>query len=164
MFFVIIGSIARARGRAALSPARRDQPLGHPVGPRCAEPRFAAAAAAGAVAEAGAVAAAAVRRFLRRRRIVRRRRRIGGMVMLKLSEDDHARVSAAIAAAEAKSDGEIIAIAADQSDAYHDVGAALGGAGAVRWCSPFSPPGRTSSSFGGPADRAGRPSRRCASC
>jgi putative membrane protein len=44
------------------------------------------------------------------------------MVMLKLSEEDHAKVSAAIAAAEAKSDGEIIAIAADQSDAYHDVG------------------------------------------
>ena len=42
--------------------------------------------------------------------------------MLKLSEEDHAKVSAAIAAAEAKSDGEIIAIAADQSDAYHDVG------------------------------------------
>jgi putative membrane protein len=44
------------------------------------------------------------------------------MVMLKLSPEDHARVSAAIAAAEARSDGEIIAIAADQSDAYHDVG------------------------------------------
>ena len=42
--------------------------------------------------------------------------------MLKLSADDHAGVSTAIAAAEAKSDGEIIAIAADQSDAYHDVG------------------------------------------
>ena len=42
--------------------------------------------------------------------------------MLNRSADDHARVSAAIAAAEAKSDGEIIAIAADQSDAYHDVG------------------------------------------
>ena len=42
--------------------------------------------------------------------------------MLKLSAEDHARVSTAIAAAEAKSDGEIIAIAADQSDAYHDVG------------------------------------------
>ena len=42
--------------------------------------------------------------------------------MLRLSADDHAKVSAAIAAAEAKSDGEIIAIAADQSDAYHDVG------------------------------------------
>jgi putative membrane protein len=44
------------------------------------------------------------------------------MVMLKLTEEDHARVSAAIAAAEVKSDGEIIAIAADQSDSYHDVG------------------------------------------
>jgi putative membrane protein len=42
--------------------------------------------------------------------------------MLRLSADDHARVSAAIAAAELKSDGEIIAISADQSDAYHDVG------------------------------------------
>ena len=42
--------------------------------------------------------------------------------MLRLSEADHGRVSAAIAAAEAKSDGEIIAIAADTSDSYHDVG------------------------------------------
>ncbi|HET9397898.1 MAG TPA: hypothetical protein VFO45_03690, partial [Sphingomicrobium sp.] len=42
--------------------------------------------------------------------------------MYDLTPDDHARVSAAIAAAEAKSDGEIIAITADQSDAYHDVG------------------------------------------
>jgi len=41
---------------------------------------------------------------------------------LRLSEADHARVSTAIAEAEAKSDGEIIAIAADQSDSYHDVG------------------------------------------
>jgi putative membrane protein len=44
------------------------------------------------------------------------------MVMLSLSTEDHAKVSAAIAAAEATSDGEIIAITADQSDAYHDVG------------------------------------------
>ncbi|MBA3667341.1 MAG: hypothetical protein H0W65_06430 [Sphingomonas sp.] len=44
------------------------------------------------------------------------------MVVRRLSEQDHAKVSSAIAAAEAKSDGEIIAIAADQSDAYHDVG------------------------------------------
>ena len=44
------------------------------------------------------------------------------MVMLRLSAEDHSRVSAAIAAAEQKSDGEIIAITADQSDAYHDVG------------------------------------------
>ena len=42
--------------------------------------------------------------------------------MLSLSAEDHAKVSAAIAAAEATSDGEIIAIAAEQSDAYHDVG------------------------------------------
>lgn len=42
--------------------------------------------------------------------------------MLDLTADDHARVSAAIAAAEEKSDGEIIAIATDRSDAYHDVG------------------------------------------
>ncbi|MGH6706366.1 MAG: TPM domain-containing protein [Sphingomicrobium sp.] len=43
-------------------------------------------------------------------------------MMLSLSAEDHAKVSAAIAAAEATSDGEIIAITADQSDAYHDVG------------------------------------------
>jgi putative membrane protein len=42
--------------------------------------------------------------------------------MLKLSAEDHGRVSAAIAEAVAKSDGEIIAIAADTSDSYHDVG------------------------------------------
>ena len=42
--------------------------------------------------------------------------------MLKISAEDRARVSAAISAAEAKSDGEIVAITADQSDAYHDVG------------------------------------------
>ena len=42
--------------------------------------------------------------------------------MLRLSDEDHARVSAAIAEAEAKSDGEILAIATDLSDAYHDVG------------------------------------------
>ena len=42
--------------------------------------------------------------------------------MRSLNADDHALVSAAIAAAEAGSDGEIVAIASDQSDAYHDVG------------------------------------------
>ena len=42
--------------------------------------------------------------------------------MLKLTEEDHAGVSAAVALAEAKSDGEIITIVADRSDAYHDVG------------------------------------------
>jgi putative membrane protein len=44
------------------------------------------------------------------------------MVMLKLTEQDHAKVSAAVAAAEERSDGEIITIAAERSDAYHDVG------------------------------------------
>ena len=42
--------------------------------------------------------------------------------MYDLTPDDHARVSTAIAAAEQSSDGEIVAITADQSDAYHDVG------------------------------------------
>jgi putative membrane protein len=44
------------------------------------------------------------------------------MVMLKLTQQDHAKVSAAVAAAEERSDGEIITIAAERSDAYHDVG------------------------------------------
>ena len=61
-----------------------------------------------------------LRRLLRRRRILRRRRRVG-VVVMRLSEADHAKVSAAIAAAEAKSDGEIIAIVAPSSDSYHDV-------------------------------------------
>ena len=39
----------------------------------------------------------------------------------RLSEEDHTKVSAAIAAAEAKSDGEIIAVATELSDPYHDV-------------------------------------------
>jgi putative membrane protein len=43
-------------------------------------------------------------------------------MVMKLNEADHAKVSAAIAAAEAGSNGEIIAIATDQSDSYHDVG------------------------------------------
>ena len=47
---------------------------------------------------------------------------MGAMVKARLSEADHAKVSAAIAAAEANSDGEIIAIATDLSDRYHDVG------------------------------------------
>ena len=41
---------------------------------------------------------------------------------MKLSEADHAKVSAAIAAAEGRSNGEILAITSDRSDAYHDVG------------------------------------------
>ena len=42
--------------------------------------------------------------------------------MLRLSDADHDKVSAAIAAAEAGSAGEIVAIATDLSDPYHDVG------------------------------------------
>ena len=41
--------------------------------------------------------------------------------MVRLSEADHAKVSNAIAAAEARSDGEIVAVATDLSDSYHDV-------------------------------------------
>ncbi len=41
--------------------------------------------------------------------------------MRRLSEADHAKVSAAIAAAERRSDGEIVAVATDLSDSYHDV-------------------------------------------
>jgi putative membrane protein len=40
---------------------------------------------------------------------------------MRLSEADHAAVSAAVAAAEALSDGEIVTIVAGRSDAYHDV-------------------------------------------
>ena len=42
-------------------------------------------------------------------------------MIVRLSEEDHAKVSAAIAAAEAKSDGEIVAAVTDLSDNYHDV-------------------------------------------
>jgi putative membrane protein len=44
------------------------------------------------------------------------------MVMAALSEADHDRVTAAVAAAERASDGEIVTIVASRSDAYHDVG------------------------------------------
>jgi len=40
----------------------------------------------------------------------------------RLSAEDHARVTAAVAEAERGSDGEIVTIVADRSDAYHDVG------------------------------------------
>ena len=39
-----------------------------------------------------------------------------------MNETDHAKVSAAIAAAEAGTDGEVIAIITERSDSYHDVG------------------------------------------
>jgi putative membrane protein len=41
--------------------------------------------------------------------------------MLRLSDQDHEKVSTAIAAAEAKSDGEIVAVITPLSDPYHDV-------------------------------------------
>ncbi|MGZ8998402.1 MAG: TPM domain-containing protein [Allosphingosinicella sp.] len=44
------------------------------------------------------------------------------MVMAtRLAPEDHALVTAAVAAAEAQSDGEIVTIVAGRSDAYHDV-------------------------------------------
>jgi putative membrane protein len=42
-------------------------------------------------------------------------------MVMQLSEADHAKVNAAIAAAEAKSDGEIVAVVTPISDPYHDV-------------------------------------------
>ena len=42
-------------------------------------------------------------------------------MVMQLSEADHDKVSAAISAAEAKSNGEIVAVATPISDAYHDV-------------------------------------------
>jgi putative membrane protein len=42
-------------------------------------------------------------------------------MVIRLSEADHAKVSAAISTAEAKSNGEIVAVATPLSDAYHDV-------------------------------------------
>jgi putative membrane protein len=42
-------------------------------------------------------------------------------VVIALTDDDHRKVSAAIAGAEARSDGEIVAVATDLSDSYHDV-------------------------------------------
>jgi putative membrane protein len=41
---------------------------------------------------------------------------------MRLSKEDHDLVTAAVTAAEAQSDGEIVTIVSDRSDAYHDVG------------------------------------------
>jgi putative membrane protein len=43
------------------------------------------------------------------------------MVMLGMNESDRARIAAAVAKAEAESDGEIVTVIAPRSDAYHDV-------------------------------------------
>jgi putative membrane protein len=40
---------------------------------------------------------------------------------MRLTESDHAKVTAAVAAAEAQTDGEIVTVVARQSDDYHDV-------------------------------------------
>jgi putative membrane protein len=40
---------------------------------------------------------------------------------MRLSEQDHARVSAAVTAAEAHTAGEIVTVVAGRSDAYDDV-------------------------------------------
>ena len=40
---------------------------------------------------------------------------------MRLNKADHAAVSAAVAAAEAQSDGEIVTVVAPGSDSYHDV-------------------------------------------
>ena len=42
--------------------------------------------------------------------------------MVHFSPEDHARVTAAVSAAEQATDGEIVTIVTDRSDAYHDVG------------------------------------------
>lgn len=60
--------------------------------------------------------------------------------MPRLTEDDHAKVSAAIAAAEAKSNGEIVAVATDLSDPYHDVAlhwAVIVLIGVLAWAAAF---------------------------
>lgn len=44
------------------------------------------------------------------------------MERLRISEADHVRISAAVLAAEARTDGEIVTVIAPRSDAYHDVG------------------------------------------
>ena len=44
------------------------------------------------------------------------------MAKFALSDADHERISAAVRAAEADTDGEIVTVIAPQSDSYHDVG------------------------------------------
>lgn len=44
------------------------------------------------------------------------------MAKFSLSDADHDRISAAVRAAEAETDGEIVTVIAPQSDSYHDVG------------------------------------------
>ncbi len=82
----------------------------------------------GAVAAAGAAAAAASPAAAARSAAAARRAHGDAA----FSDADHAKVSAAIAAAEAKSDGEIVAVATPISDPYHDVALHWALSGAVR--------------------------------
>src|SRR6185312_8334269 len=92
---------------------RRPQSVGYFVGAELAQPRL---------ARMGWRRLGRGRLWRRRGlwRLLRRRRSIGVMVM-QLSDADRQKVAAAIAAAEAKSSGEIVAVATPISDAYHDV-------------------------------------------
>ncbi|MFZ5748866.1 MAG: TPM domain-containing protein [Pseudomonadota bacterium] len=44
------------------------------------------------------------------------------MTSVRFTAEDHARITAAVAAAEQATDGEIVTIVTERSDAYHDVG------------------------------------------
>ena len=95
--------------------------MGRAVGPERARPRLArlaAAAASGAAAADLAAAAAASAASAAARSAAAERRARGDAA---LSDADRDKVAAAIAAAEAKSSGEIVAVATPISDSYHDV-------------------------------------------
>src|SRR5690348_17421628 len=98
--------------------------MGHAVGARFPQPRLAVWRRRGRIVlerRLGRRRLRRGRRFLRRRRLVWRRRRRGKLVTLHLSEADRDKVAAAIAAAEANTSGEIVAVTTPISDAYHDV-------------------------------------------
>ena len=121
LFFVVISSIARRAGGRRYKGRRRGgiDPLvilwGLDAISRSGRRRWLAAAAAAALAAAAAVSRAAAGRS------AAAARRGDGDAQPQRTRTMR-KVSAAIAAAEANSDGEIVAIASDQSDAYHDVG------------------------------------------
>lgn len=54
-----------------------------------------------------------------------------GLTVGKLSGDDHARVTAAVSAAEARTDGEIVTVVAGRSDHYGDVASLWAAAGSL---------------------------------
>jgi putative membrane protein len=62
------------------------------------------------------------------------------MVGVSLGEDDHRRISAAVAAAEAGTNGEIVTVLTNESDPYHDVAlhwAAAALLAVLAWASAF---------------------------